>query len=366
MLNRPALAMSLFFCFLLSLFSVLLTSFSEAFNSCLLLLRSPSTSVIVVGITGAATEEVTAAPSAIEPTQVAAAPSCAPSAMEPMEVTVGSLLAQQQGFSSLQIKSEPLNSHAQLQPAQLFPHWTNAGQAPEKRLHYLDCNTVLFSDLRNVLSLYLHSKLRVNSKEYVLFVQRCLGHRDAIWDCVGKLSCTFGSKPSAWRSLVKRLIFPWSSAQMAWKALAQERACSQAGTLKKIWKNKALVTSWPSARSFWSSPAKKALKALKQKTSATWSWGVGPVGTQAIKSCKLRAFCSTDCVMWHGARSMVRVGWQNCCQGLKAAASTSKISHKTGSPWGRPLQELIGYAMSPSTTQSRGPVQTCASVATTV
>ena len=26
---------------------------------------------------------------------------------------------------------------------------------------------------------------------------------------------------------------------------------------------------------------------------------------------------------------MVRVGWQNCCQGLKAAASTSKISHMT-------------------------------------
>ena len=165
--------------------------------------------------------------------------------------------------------------------------------------------------------------------------------------------------------LVKRLIFP-SSAQMAWKALAQERACSQAGTLKKIWKNKALVTSWPSARSFWSSPAEKALKALKQKTTATWSWGVRPVGTQAIKSCRLRAFCSTDCVMWHGARSMVIVGWQNCCQGLKAVASTSKISHMTGSPWGRPLQELFGYAMSPSTTQSRGPVQACASVATTV
>ena len=102
---------------LLSLFSVLLTSFSEAFNSCLLRLRSPSTSVIVVEITGAATEEVTAAPSAIEPIEVAAAKSCAPSAMEPMEVTVGSLLAQQQGFSSLQIQSEPLNRHAQLASA---------------------------------------------------------------------------------------------------------------------------------------------------------------------------------------------------------------------------------------------------------
>ena len=91
------------------------SSLSEAFNSCLLRLRSPSTSVIVVEI--AATEEVTAAPSAIEPIEVAAAKSCAPSAMEPMEVTVGSLLAQQQGFSSLQIQSEPLNRHAQLASA---------------------------------------------------------------------------------------------------------------------------------------------------------------------------------------------------------------------------------------------------------
>lgn len=50
---------------------------------------------------------------------------------------------------------------------------------------------------------------------------------------------------------------------------------------------------------------------------------------KATKTCKLLARSRTEWQMWHGATSMIRVGWQNACQGANAAAIVSRIWHMT-------------------------------------